>query len=62
MIRADQPAMTTAEAEALLVSIGHRPDWTEAQLITATSRFGPMKFDRVKRAIAFTIPTAIERP
>ena len=60
MTGADQP-MAFADARALLSSIGHQPGWTEAQLIAATSKFGPMKFDRIKRAVALTT-TAIERP
>lgn len=46
------PDMTAADAQALLRSIGWSPDWTEARLIAATSKFGPLKFDRIKRALA----------
>lgn len=52
MTGASPPTTTADEARELLAAIGWRPDWTEAELTAATSRFGPMKFDRVKRAIA----------
>lgn len=54
MTGATLPAMTLAEAEALLGSIGWCPGWSETELLAATSKFGPLKFDRVKRAIAIT--------